>query len=268
MPVQGCAIFISHASADQEIAQYLKDQIVFGFPSASVFVSSDPEDLALGDEWVDKILNALRSAQYVLVLATKRGLERKWVWFEAGRTWFSGIDMVPCCIGTSRKGNLPAPFSGRMSANIDESNDIKSLFRSLGDKFGPIARPMDFEEIARTLIRLDVRAEERQKIQEDPNAQEIRRAIESTMQKLPPVQRETIRQVLMYGELSTASVRTKLNALGMSTEQFYVLPALEGSTGWLSPTQILDHNDDRQQNRYEIVPRIRPYLEEYFARHK
>jgi hypothetical protein len=118
MDEKDCSIFISHAAVDQEMAVFLKDCIGKAPPSHKVFVSSDPEELKLADEWVPKILNALESTKSVLVLATERGLSRKWVWFEAGRTWFSGVKMLPCCLGTLRKSNLPAPFSGRMGPTL------------------------------------------------------------------------------------------------------------------------------------------------------
>ena len=71
------SIFISHAAVDEEVAISLKHRLEMAFPAQKVFVSSDPEDLRLGDEWVPKILAALESAKVVLVLATERGLSRK-----------------------------------------------------------------------------------------------------------------------------------------------------------------------------------------------
>jgi hypothetical protein len=168
MDEKDCSIFISHAAIDQEMAIFLKDCIGNALPNHKIFVSSDPENLKLADEWVVKILKALETAKFVLVLATERGLSRKWVWFEAGRTWFSGVKMLPCCVGTLRKSNLPAPFSGHMGANLDEPKDVQSLFKCLMELFGDLAETPDWDQLARTMIRLNIQAEERKKLLDDP----------------------------------------------------------------------------------------------------
>jgi len=134
MPEQNFTIFVSHAALDYEIAVSMKEFITNAFPEVRVFVSSDPEDLMPGDEWVQKILNALKSAKVVLTVCTARGLGRKWVWFEAGRTWFTDVPLIPCCIGDIRKGNLPAPFAGLMALHIDESRDVAALFGWLSSR--------------------------------------------------------------------------------------------------------------------------------------
>jgi hypothetical protein len=108
-------IFLSHAAIDHEIALSLKRHLQTALPGADIFVSSDPEDLPLGDPWVQTILSALDTAKLVLALTTERGLSRKWVWFESGRTWFSDVPCIPCCLGKVRKDALPAPFSSLMA---------------------------------------------------------------------------------------------------------------------------------------------------------
>src|SRR5213593_4436948 len=97
-------VFLSHAAADQEIARHLKQVIETCFPQINVFVSSDPEDLPPGDPWVQTVLANLESAKMLLILATERGLNRKWVWFETGAGWSRGLLFIPCCAGKTRKG--------------------------------------------------------------------------------------------------------------------------------------------------------------------
>jgi hypothetical protein len=58
-------LFISHAAMDKEIAHHLKEEIQRAYPLVDVFVSSDPEDLPVGDPWVEKILAALDRAKLV-----------------------------------------------------------------------------------------------------------------------------------------------------------------------------------------------------------
>jgi hypothetical protein len=263
---RNCSIFISHAVVDQEMAIFLKAQIIRVFPNENIFVSSDPEDLKLGDEWVPKILAALESAKFVLVLATERGLGRKWVWFEAGRTWFTGVTMLPCCVGAQRKSTLPSPFSDRMGANLDETPDVKLLFTSLSKLFGDFAAAPNYEEIAGTMIRLDVRAEERKKCLDDPMATEKMRLVEEQMKGLSTANREAIRQFVIFGELSTAAVRFKVQNTGADMNQWLVPEALSERTGWLVSKPGNTPYDDMQQNVYAINHEMRPFLKEYFAK--
>jgi uncharacterized protein with PIN domain len=260
------SIFISHAAVDREIAIALKDKIRQALPAHKIFVSSDPEDLNLGDEWVPKILDALKEAKFVIVLATSRGLTRKWVWFEAGRTWFSGVPMLPCCVGEIRKENLPTPFSGRMSANLDDARDAELLFKRLEECFEPLAETPDYNELAHSMTRLDVRAEEREKINQDPFANEMLKDIDRQMKTLNSAQRETIRQYVIYGDLTTTGAKQKARDAGADMEKWSVPQHLTNLTGWLVPSPGNSPHDDMQYNLFSINPKVRPLLQDYFAR--
>lgn len=265
---QSCSIFVSHAAVDEEIACSVKQCIEHVLPEQRVFVSSDPEDLKPGDEWVVKILTALESAKCVLALVTERGLKRKWVWFETGRTWFSQVKLIPCCLGRIRKDNLPAPFSGLMAINVDELRGAQALFTALQEQFGTQARTPNYEEFVGTMTRLDLRAEEKNKILEDAFALEIMRDIDSTMKSLSPAQRETIRQFAIYGELNTSGARSMVKKTGVNMEQWSVPSFLVQKTGWLISNPGNTTYDDVEQNVYSINATLRPYLRAYFSKEK
>ncbi len=266
MEEQDYSIFISHAAVDEEIAGSVKEFIGKAFPRERVFVSSDPEDLKLGYEWVDKILEALKSTKFVLVLTTKRGLNRKWVWFEAGRTWFSGVPLLPCCVGEVRKGNLPAPFSQRMAANIDDSRDVKVLFDRLREQFGELAEVPDCEEFARMMGRLEVRAEEKAKIIDDPFAVQVMDDIDKTMKRLSPAEQESIKQFAIYEELSAAGAWAHVNRSGVNMDRYSVPSHLMQETGWLIPKPGNSENDFSGQNVYIVNSTVKPHLRAYFLR--
>jgi|SRR5271157_1166382 len=268
MQDQTYSIFISHAAVDEEIARSIKQYIEQVFPEQRVFVSSDPGDLKPGDEWVIKILKALKSARCVLALTTERGLGRKWVWFELGRTWFSEVKLIPCCIGKVRKGNLPAPFSERIALNIDEPRDAAALFLSLQEQFGALTGFLDYSEFVQTMSRLDIRAEEKSKVIEDPYADAIMSDIERTMKTLSPAQRETIKQFAIYGELSTAGAKLTVKETGVNMDQWSVPSFLVEHTGWLTSNAGNTPYDDMQQNVYSINATVRPHLRAYFSREK
>lgn len=262
-------IFLSHAAIDHEIALSLKTYFRQIFPSVEVFVSSDPEDLPLGDPWVDKILCALKDATVVLSLATERGLSRRWVWFESGRTWFTGIPCIPCCLGSIRKSALPAPFQSMMGVNLDEEEDLRRLFEQCAKKVGIPPAGVDIQAMARELIRLDVRAEERQRGVDDPFDSELTQDVERIMKGFDSGTREVLRQVLKYGELTEQTVRGLVQQSGKYTNQTMFVIGLENRTGWLVKTRSSPYpNISRDEDCYKISDRVRPYLIAWFERNK
>ena len=61
----------------------------------------------------------------LIFVASDRGLQRPWVWFECGTFWFSG-KIMPLCLGEVRKNALRPPLSELQAINGDESNDLKT----------------------------------------------------------------------------------------------------------------------------------------------
>ncbi len=148
-------VFLSHAAKDQEIAITLKRVIENAIPGSDVFVSSDTEDLHPGDEWVRKILEKLREARMLLILATDRSLSRPWVWYETGAGWRSELRMIPCCLGRVRKSQLPGPFSSYQGLNVNEEKDLLSLLVEVSAELQlPFQSPETLSIIAE-LQRLD-----------------------------------------------------------------------------------------------------------------
>jgi len=78
-------IFISHASADADIALAVPSWIRVTFlGGVNVFVSSDGQSISPGDDWRGKIEEALRDADIALVICTASSLSRLWLGFDAG----------------------------------------------------------------------------------------------------------------------------------------------------------------------------------------
>jgi hypothetical protein len=99
----------------------------------------------------------------LLILATERGLNRKWVWFETGAGWSRDLLFIPCCVGKTRKGQLPHPFSDYQALNIDEEGDLGVLLDELKKQFGTPEKAPELRKVIAELTRLDVQADEREK---------------------------------------------------------------------------------------------------------
>jgi hypothetical protein len=204
-------LFLSHAAMDKEIANYLKEVIGQAYPSLEVFVSSDPEDLPVGEPWVEKILASLERAKLVVVLATERGLTRKWVWFEAGAGWERSRKIVTCCVGKTRKKALPPPFSLHTALDIDEVEDLRNFFNLLAKEFGAAAGQIDHGLITRGVARFDVRAEEREKYnavedEEKPFVDYRNEAVKKKLDEIGQSGRDLIRFVMTFGEVDNLRI--------------------------------------------------------------
>jgi TIR domain len=148
-------VFLSHASTDKEIAGLLKNKIQQSWPNVKVFDATDPEELPPGSDWPRRILEALHASRIILVLATSRGLDRIWVWFEAGAAWHRFQQITSLCVGEVRKGRLPSPFSIYTALNIDEAEDFRSLFQILFREFGKPSQEPDYRATCKEIVRLE-----------------------------------------------------------------------------------------------------------------
>jgi hypothetical protein len=225
-------LFISHAASDQELARYLKKVIELSFPGIEVFVSSDPEDLPIGDPWVDQILTALGRAKLILVLGTERSLTRKWVWFESGAGWDRTRQIFTGCVGKLRKNNLPPPFGQHTARNLDEESDCRELFELIAKEFKTTQQPTDFSALCGNLIRLDVRAEERQQlamieIENKPFHDAQKKSLEEKLGTLDLMSRDLLRYLLVNGESDGRHIYAA--ALFPDTHMGHVLEFVEKS---------------------------------------
>lgn len=121
-------VFLSHAASDEKIASLLKAEIERRLPSVKVFCSSDPADLPPGSKWSEAIQQALQESAMLIFVASERGVQRQWVWFECGTFWFRQRKIVPLCLGQVRKNTLRPPLSELQAINGDESSDLKTAF--------------------------------------------------------------------------------------------------------------------------------------------
>ncbi len=65
-------IFISHIAEDEKLAIALKDWIEKSFlGQIEIFVSSDPNDILIGDQWFKEIEKFLSDSNLIIALITK-----------------------------------------------------------------------------------------------------------------------------------------------------------------------------------------------------
>jgi len=125
-------VFISFIHEEVEWAQSVQLFIttVLNYKSMP-FMSSDKFQIYAGEKWLDRIMEELEGAKVVLLMLSKKSVERPWVNFEAGAAWTRNIVTIPICFQGMRKGELPKPYSSLQAVDLDSRDDHEYLARSV-----------------------------------------------------------------------------------------------------------------------------------------
>src|SRR5262249_32409834 len=137
-------VFISHIHEEETCANALEQVLKRALLGAlDVFNSSNRRSIATGDPWRDRIVESLKRAASVLVVASPNSVSSPWVNFEAGGAWISGTRVVPCCIKGMKPSSLPAPLSHLQALNLDSPEDLQQLITHLAASAG-LDAPTEF----------------------------------------------------------------------------------------------------------------------------
>lgn len=122
-------VFLSHAWTDRWVADQIRRRLE-NECGASVFI--DIFDIRKGDDIEDRIFEAMRDTDELLVLLTPWALDRNWLWVEIGAARALGRRVVPVLYQVSLE-----TFDARggptflRSKNMVEINDLDAYFGEL-----------------------------------------------------------------------------------------------------------------------------------------
>jgi len=140
-------IFISHVTAEAEIAVALKGYLEVAIPDVTAFASST--DIALGSKWLTAIDDALDQASAVLVLCSSWSVQRRWINFETDAGWGQKKPVIPLCYGSMRTEDLPDLLQALQAVNVHNAADCELLIQKLCTAFGREPRTgTDYSEMA------------------------------------------------------------------------------------------------------------------------
>src|ERR1700760_2748962 len=92
------SVFLSHITEEAKLAVLIKDWVESTFSGhVGVFVSSSPEDIAPGENWLTKIDGSLDKTQLLIILCSPASVLRPWINFEAGCGWIKRVPILPIC---------------------------------------------------------------------------------------------------------------------------------------------------------------------------
>ena len=128
-------VFISHVADEGLLALVLKECIQKTTKNKiKVFVSSDIQNIAAGDVWLENLEKALSSAKVLIVLCSPYSVTRPWVNFEIGSAWIKHIPIIPICHSGLELDKLPVPLSSFHGLDINSKKFLRTLIDSLAKK--------------------------------------------------------------------------------------------------------------------------------------
>lgn len=146
-------IFLTHISDEARLAAVLKRWIEDTFPDkCDVFVSSDTDDIVLGDKWLSEVDQALNDAALFLVLCSPRSVREPWINFETGCGWIKRVPVIPICHSGQAKGELPLPLSTFQGIETGQSEFPKELLSAIAKRCsnGKVP-PIDFVQMMKEI---------------------------------------------------------------------------------------------------------------------
>jgi len=148
-------IFISHITEEARAAAKLKLRMAEDFlGQLTVFLSSDTESIATGDEWFSSLSKALRNSSIFIVLCSPISITRPWVNFEAGAAWMREIPVIPVCFGGLRPRDLPMPLSARQGLELNDAQGLQRLYARIAQTLGFQPPVRDYDALAADLMAM------------------------------------------------------------------------------------------------------------------
>jgi hypothetical protein len=145
-------LFISHITEEAGIAASLKARMTDDFQvRLAIFLSSDTESIAAGDEWLTSVGAAVRNSAVFIVICTPVSVTRPWVNFEAGAAWMRDIPVIPVCAGGMRPRDLPMPLAARQGLELSDARGLRRLYGRIADAVDCRLPDRDYEALAAEL---------------------------------------------------------------------------------------------------------------------
>jgi hypothetical protein len=145
----GKQAFISHVSEETAVASRLKAALTRDFLGlVDVFVSSDGESIAAGDEWLSSLRTALEKTSLLLILCSPQSIKRPWINFETGAAWMSKIPLMPLCHAGLTPQDLPILLSLSQSVLLSDPGGLTRLYDRLARELQCKIPVRSFEDLA------------------------------------------------------------------------------------------------------------------------
>ena len=122
-----------------------------------VFVSSDEDSIHMGQKWLDRISNGLKTCAIEIVLCSPISISRPWINFEAGAGWVRDIPVIPLCHSGIEPATLPIPLNLLQAAKANEVSSLKLIFPVLAQAIGAKTPNIDFDDFVAKVAKFEIR---------------------------------------------------------------------------------------------------------------
>jgi TIR domain len=126
-------VFISHSTAEHQVATKLKGLIERVFGPKFVFLSSDLESLRGGDDWYPGIVKALKTSKVTVALVSRDSIGSRWINFEAGVAVgaHESMPVIPVVFAGLQLGEIGQPLSPRMGRSLGSTAEVRALLQDI-----------------------------------------------------------------------------------------------------------------------------------------
>jgi TIR domain len=240
-------LYVIHAAADWKLAGFLKHECEEKISGLRVFVASKAGQIPTGEEWLTEIHRNLREATMFLLLLTPRSIEREWVWYEAGASWYSGRLRIPVAAGGLERGAISLPLGAFQTLQLDIAEDAALVFTALG---GQLDAPETFCAEVRN-VALSTSGS-------DIDSERIKN-IEQTFGTLGAPPKLVLRKMLQLGGLTLSQMSDELAA---APERFVSDPvSVERILAALRDGQLVEGD---VEGRWRIRPELERVVRQCF----
>ncbi len=156
--IEKTKVFLSHIHEEEDVAQYLKEQIEKNFlGTITVFVAGDYRSIEPGADWFNKIVDGIKESKIVLILVSSESANRPFINFEAGGAWLASKRVIPLCHSGMVPESLPEPMRRLQAINLCLPEKVKILFQQLAtDANISVPSNLPVEEIAQRIAKGEI----------------------------------------------------------------------------------------------------------------
>jgi hypothetical protein len=155
-------VFLSHLTIEKDLAELLQDAIKRDFIGlVEFFVSSDTTSIPVGEKWLGRIVDGLKTADLHFVLCSPEALRRPWITFETGAACLRGVPIVPICHSGIHPSQLPVPLNEFEAIQASDLDSLLKLYRLIAAKIGSDIADGKLRDLASDIGRFEEGYEKR-----------------------------------------------------------------------------------------------------------
>jgi len=133
-------VFVSHVSEDEA---RIRESVIGEFVAQGIPYFLSDEDIAPGEDWLDRLEQAITRASCGVVVLTENSLGSEWVWYEAGLLEGLGKPIYPLFLDDIDLSRVPEFITRRQL--IQEPPQLAETIQEDVHEFGAVAEKTDFD---------------------------------------------------------------------------------------------------------------------------